>query len=264
MSSKTNVRENRPRWPYLFNVVYFMISILTLAFHFLPWRFVVPGYRFPYHGLPSIIASGIALGLSCFFFFSRKEQRSLALGTWAGITALHLVQVILITSFLLGPNKVMATVKSPGTPTGSASTMEIEVPPLLGCYAALVSSIASWLLATIVLLLYFRARSGPNGSLSNVPDRSVSVLQQEGLLWWLYGHTSTHLWGVGFASHALLMIGLVGAFYGLIQEDSLSQKSLLFSICILISSCSTLLFSILMLLFFLCDQIKRIPSERQD
>jgi hypothetical protein len=72
----------------------------------------------------------------------------------------------------------------------------------------------------------------------------------KGSLWRLYGFTKTHFWGVSVVSHVFLIAGMSLAAYSLFVEEAWALRVLLIAICSLLVGCGTLLYSILMLLFY--------------
>jgi hypothetical protein len=86
-----------------------------------------------------------------------------------------------------------------------------------------------------------------------------SKFARKGTLWRLYGVTKTHFWGVSIVSTVLGSAGLVLALYSFLFVHSV--QLLLFAACCLLCACWTVLYSILMLLFYLSSANTRDDSK---
>lgn len=126
-------------------------SALTLAFYFLPWRFVIPGYRFPYHGIPSLIVGVVALGLGI-FGTNRNWGAPQVKWPWLAVLALVAVQSGLLIAFLFGPNVAVGRGTNVAPWGETPIELSFDIKPLRGAYAAVSVSLISLFLALLALL----------------------------------------------------------------------------------------------------------------
>jgi hypothetical protein len=81
------------------------------------------------------------------------------------------------------------------------------------------------------------------------------LFTRSGLVWRCYGLTKTHFWGVSITSSFFLLTGALLAIYAIDAPDEDRLLLLLFAICSLLVCCSTLLYSILTLLFYIGNKL---------
>ena len=126
-------------------------SALTLAFHFVPWRFLIEGYRFPYHGRPSLVIDLVAL---CFGIFGtiRNWAEPKVKWPWLATIVLVSVQLAFLIGFLQGPDVAIGKGKTIGPLGETPIEIPFDISPLWGVYAAVISSLASLMLAVLSLL----------------------------------------------------------------------------------------------------------------
>jgi uncharacterized membrane protein len=125
--------------------------VLTIVFHFLPWRFFIVGYRFTYHGLPSLIITMAALFLGLYGTIRNWRQPKV---NWPWIAAIILlgIQIAFLTAFLQGPDTAIGSGTTVAPWGESPIEMSFDIRPLWGAYAAFGCSVASLAFAVLSLL----------------------------------------------------------------------------------------------------------------
>jgi hypothetical protein len=124
---------------------------LTLAFYILPWRFVIPGFRFPYHGLPSLVLGLIAL---CAGLIGTIRNWALPTLNWPWFAAIVLVavQLGLLVAFVQGPDVAVGKGTTVAPWGETPIEMQFDIKPLWGAYAAVAGSLFSLSLSVLSLL----------------------------------------------------------------------------------------------------------------
>jgi tellurite resistance protein TehA-like permease len=80
---------------------------------------------------------------------------------------------------------------------------------------------------------------------------------QSGSIWRLYGFTKTHFWGASITSTIFGVLGILLAAYAVEAPKEEQVKALVFALCSLLVGCFTILFSIMMLMFYLGSTLIR-------
>lgn len=133
-------------------------SALTLGFYFLPWRFVIPGYRFPYHGSPSLI-----VGLLAFAFglvgAMKNWRHPNTNWPWLASSILTLIQLAFLVGFLLEPNIAIGRGTSVAPWGENPIEMQFDIKPLWGAYAATIGSVVTLLLGLTSLIANWKVKT---------------------------------------------------------------------------------------------------------
>jgi hypothetical protein len=153
------------RWRKQLFIIWSVVALIGIFFYFLQWRFVIPGYRFPYHGMPSLAAACMALLFGTLGSIYNWHQPK-ANWPWLVAIALIVIQVGFLIFFLQGPDTAVGEGTSDG-PIGEAPiVLEFDITPRWGAYAALAASCVSLVLAVLSLLAN-RRRAKPIGPLNS-------------------------------------------------------------------------------------------------
>ncbi len=135
----------------LFLAWWFCMAV-SIALHFVKWCLFVPGYLWPYHGMPSLALANFAVISGSIGVIRIWRERS-AKWPWLVTILLVAVQVVFLTDFFRGPDVAIAHGTSVG-PMGEAATISlpIDITPLWGAYAAWSAAVISLALSGCCLL----------------------------------------------------------------------------------------------------------------
>ena len=134
------------RWRKALFALWFVAMAASVALFFVPWQFVIPGYKFPYHGRPALLAACLALAMGSVAAI-REWRGRWRLWPWAVVCGLLAVEIGFQVAFALGPE--VATAK--GTSTGpwgeTPIQLELSLPVKSGFHASAGAAVVAFLTA---------------------------------------------------------------------------------------------------------------------
>lgn len=136
---------------------WFAAMVVSIGLFFVPWRFVIPGYEFPYHGRPALLAGCLALAAGVFATW-RGWRGQWHHRPWLVVCLLLAIQIGFQVAFIRGPDVVTAKGSTAGPWGESPIQFGVDVPAKWGVYASAIAAGIGFLTAAATGLHIARHR----------------------------------------------------------------------------------------------------------